>query len=290
MSHSFNTITQRHSTYPAIDPLLPQHSTKGKTVLITAGTTGVGKSVARAFAISGARRIFVALRNREAHREACKQLQDEYPGVVFEVVQVSLDSLSSIETLWQTLKDTVDIVVLSAAHSPHRGPSTTIDAHDATAAMTTNIVGNWEMARHYLASCQRNGVRGSVVDVSSGAAHSTNGRNSVYGASKIGSSFLLAALASENPAHLRLFSMHPGMVWSTMGEKAGYRRADLPVDDDDLVGSFVVWLVAGEKPWLEGRFVWATWDVDELANRKAELSADETLLTLGLIGWAGPSE
>lgn len=289
MAPFFNTITQRHAAYPAIDPLLPQHSTRGKTVLITAGATGVGKSVSRAFALSGARRIFVALRNPDLHRQACKQLQNEFPGV-FEVVQVSLDSRESIETLWQrTLtEEKIDIVVLSAAHSPHRGPSTTIPFHDATVAMTTNIVGNWEMARHYLASCTS--FRGTVVDISSGFAHASNGRSSVYGASKIGCSFLLAALASENRAQMRLFSLHPGVVWSTMADRAGYKRSDLPVDEDDLVGSFVVWLVSGEeKPWLEGRFVWASWDVDKLASCKDALLADETLLTLGLLGWAGPT-
>jgi hypothetical protein len=39
-------------------------------------------------------------------------------------------------------------------------------------------------------------------------------------------------------------------------------------DTPDLCGGFVVWLTKGQRTWLGGRYVSATWDVAELETMK----------------------
>ena len=44
---------------------------------------------------------------------------------------------------------------------------------------------------------------------------------------------------------------------------------------------FAVWLASKEAAFLKGRFVWASWDVQELVKRKGEFESDPELLKVG---------
>ena len=50
----------------------------------------------------------------------------------------------------------------------------------------------------------------------------------------------------------------------------------------------MVWLCQSKTKFLNGKFVWANWDVDELVAMK-ERVVDENLLTVGVRGWDSTS-
>jgi hypothetical protein len=50
-------------------------------------------------------------------------------------------------------------------------------------------------------------------------------------------------------------------------------------------GDFFNWVVSDEAKFLNGRFVAANWDVEELLQRKDEITGDKNIYTFGLIGW-----
>jgi hypothetical protein len=55
--------------------------------------------------------------------------------------------------------------------------------------------------------------------------------------------------------------------------------------EDNLVrlpGDFAVWLASPEAGFLNGRFVWAEWDVDELIAMRGKLASDQNLLTVSI--------
>jgi len=52
----------------------------------------------------------------------------------------------------------------------------------------------------------------------------------------------------------------------------------------ELPSNFIVWAVSPEAAFLQGKFLWANWDVDELKAKKEELLAGPQL-TIGLLGW-----
>jgi hypothetical protein len=65
-------------------------------------------------------------------------------------------------------------------------------------------------------------------------------------------------------------------------------RSDVPVTDkaalaEKLPGDFSVWLASPEAEFLNGRYVWAAWDVDEMIAMKEKVSNDPFLLTMGLV-------
>ena len=52
----------------------------------------------------------------------------------------------------------------------------------------------------------------------------------------------------------------------------------------NLPASFMVWAASKEAKFLNGRFAWANWDVDELKAAAAEIEAGPRFTT-GLLGW-----
>lgn len=63
-------------------------------------------------------------------------------------------------------------------------------------------------------------------------------------------------------------------------------KSGMPLSKDDmsLPSAFAVWLASPAASWLGGRFLWAHWDVDELAKMKDEIVANDEL-KMGLKGW-----
>ena len=52
----------------------------------------------------------------------------------------------------------------------------------------------------------------------------------------------------------------------------------------ELAGQFVLWLASREADFLNGRYVWANWDVDEMKARAEEIKEDKFLLKVHLGG------
>ena len=51
-----------------------------------------------------------------------------------------------------------------------------------------------------------------------------------------------------------------------------------------LPGDFVTWVVSPEADFLNGRYVWANWNVEELQAMKDKI-LEENMLVMGLRGW-----
>lgn len=76
--------------------------------------------------------------------------------------------------------------------------------------------------------------------------------------------------------------MQPGVVATELAKQAG-RKAP---DDPRLPAGMAVWLSASpQAKELNGRFIWANWDVNELLSKKEEIQKG-SLLTMWLRGWA----
>lgn len=58
---------------------------------------------------------------------------------------------------------------------------------------------------------------------------------------------------------------------------------------EDLPGQFAVWLASKEASYLHGRFLWASWDVEELAKSDVpkRVESDHYFLKTALGGTKG---
>lgn len=96
--------------------------------------------------------------------------------------------------------------------------------------------------------------------------------------------------AHADPDQMQVVSFHPGILHNdALLEDFNIGPRDVPFDDPGLPGSFAVWLASPEARFLHGRFVWASWDVEELAagDLRKRLEEDYDFLRLGVVGLKG---
>jgi hypothetical protein len=151
-----------------------------------------------------------------------------------------------------------------------------------------------------------------VIHVSSSSIHGPYIPNfSSYRASKAGATKLFGLFHCEHP-ELFVCQIHPGLIGGTdMHSKFAHMTEGLEYDDgmlasflictlsctggigilimtrysEQLPGNFIVWLLSPGAHFLNGRFVHANWDVDELKAKEEEILKDPDMYTIGLIGW-----
>ena len=139
------------------------------------------------------------------------------------------------------------------------------------------------------------GHKPTVIGVSAGLitlppVASPNIGASAYVASKMSSLKILEHLAAER-SDLTVVSAHPGAIETAMMEEAGANnemlvraRKDGFMDEESLPGHFFVWLSTPDAAFLAGKWVWANWDVEQLIERKEEITGSD-LLTSVVQGW-----
>jgi len=92
-------------------------------------------------------------------------------------------------------------------------------------------------------------------------------------------------LTVERP-DVRVFSVHPGLLVTDMHRKVLGGKDPESVtkcDNPELPANFMVWVASPEADFLNGKYLWANWDVDELLAKKSEV-VGTSQLTIGLIG------
>ncbi|GFF36567.1 serine 3-dehydrogenase [Aspergillus udagawae] len=237
--------TLHRAPYPAIDPRRPSSSAAGKTILITGGATGIGFAVARNFALAGASTIVFL---RVVRKPSRMQLQS---------------SLLHFQTPNSSRRQTSvhDSVVRSEDH------------------VRNKRVGNLNVVNAFLDAPKKEGK--VIVDFTSYASYMPFPQTGPYGASKAAFSLLMRHVQNEHP-ELRVYTLHPGAVWTQAAAAAGMTKDMLDWDDEDLPGQFVVWLAGQEAAFLKGRFLASHWDVTELMARKETFELDAYLSTIGL--------
>lgn len=145
-------------------------SQRGRIVLITGGTSGMGFEDAKALAAAGAR-VVIAARNPQRGQDAIDRIQAAVPEARVQFERVDLSDLSSVRALGQRLAATLprlDVLINNAAimAPPERGIS--VDGLEMQFA--TNYAGHFVLTAELLPLLQK-AAAPRVVTVSSIAVH-----------------------------------------------------------------------------------------------------------------------
>lgn len=270
-----------HSPYPTISPTRPELSTLGKTVLITGGSSGIGFACAEAFAQSGAKHIILTSRTAKALEAAKEKLSTSYPKSKIDTFTTDISKDADVEAAFNTVRSEIGpihIFIANAGYAPAFERIKDTDIDDFRRGVETNLFGTYLCTKYF--ARQIDGVPDPVlIHVSTGAAHAPPvGPWSGYGATKAAAAKVVDYFAYENPS-VRVYTIHPGAIATNM--TAGVDS--LPLREDvRLPGSFCVWLASQEAVFLKGRFLWASWDVDELMAMKADFARNPSLARIGL--------
>ncbi|EFQ91740.1 hypothetical protein CFE70_006360 [Pyrenophora teres f. teres 0-1] len=284
--------TVHRDVYPAIDPTQPSLSQKGKVIIITGASQGLGaRGFAPSFAAAGAKAIVLVARGAEKLNDVAASVAKSHPGVETLAVPTDIGSPESIASLFQKVKEKyghADVLVNNAGIFKAIGPVKDVDQKAWWEEMTLNIRGTFLMTQSFLHQLPSPETQAKIVTLTTGAAYEVFPSLSAYGISKLAVLELMTYVAAENP-NVVAVALHPGVVNTEMVIDTFKRFA---LDTPELVGGVGVWLAGWEgvdRKFLGGRFVSANWDVEDLVVRKEEIEK-EGLLKMDLKGTLGVAQ
>lgn len=200
-----------------VDPSLfdyqPQ-TVAGKSVLITGGTTGIGRSTAILLAAQGAR-VMVFGRHEQDLRDAVKDIQ----ATGGEVLGLTADA-SDPEDVQRVFREVdsqmgqLDILINNAA----LGYNSVMEGNyqEWEYIVKTNLLGYMAMAHESIARMKKRG-EGHIVNIGSMSADVREKDSSVYVATKAGIQGFSEALRKEvNPLGIKVTLIEPGAVGTDM--------------------------------------------------------------------------
>ncbi len=223
----------------------------GKTVLVTGGSGGIGRTVCRRFAERGAR-VWVHFHGR---RDAAEETRAQLPGGPHAVVGADLREAEAVRAMVDRVvagSGSIDVLVNNAGlferHPPLEvGYDAWCDVWQRT--LGTNLVGaanaSFCAARHMAAA-----GGGRIVNVSSRGAFRGEPESPAYGASKAGLNALSQSLAVALAPHgVFVFAVAPGFVETAMardyvtGEMAERVRRQSPLGRVATTDDVAYWVL-----------------------------------------------
>jgi 3-oxoacyl-[acyl-carrier protein] reductase len=238
---------------------------RGRAVLVTGGSRGIGAAAARAFAAAGDR---VAV-HHGVNRERAEEVAASLPGGGHAVVGADLRDPGAVRRMVDEAAqalDGIDVLVNNAGvfDPPHPIESSSYEDWQRGFAETlgVNLVGaanvTWCAVHHML----RRGTRGRIVNVASRGAFRGEPQHPAYGASKAGLIAFGQSLARAlGPHGIAVAAVAPGFTETDMaadalsGEAGARRRAESPfgrVATAEEVAAAIVFLASPEAELTSG--------------------------------------
>ncbi len=185
---------------------------KGKVVLITGSSRGIGRAMAEMFAEAGAK-VVVSSRKREACEPVAEAIREK--GGEALVVPCHIGSAEDLQTLIDTtIREwgRIDVLVPNAAINPVYGPMQDLDDAVFDKMLITNVRTINTMCKMVLPGMAANGG-GAVVIISSVAAIKGSVTLGAYGVTKAADAAVARALALEwGPKNIRVNAIGPGLI------------------------------------------------------------------------------
>jgi NADP-dependent 3-hydroxy acid dehydrogenase YdfG len=233
MAFQSPTKTYHTSTYPAIDPYLPNLSSEGKNIVITGGGSGIGSEIARAFAQSGAATIALLGRTEDSLLKMKKEIEAEYKTTKVNTYVADIIHSTALEHSLKIHAQTYGkfhVLVANAGFLPSNQSLFETSAEDWYNGFEINVKGNFNLVRAFLPHAAKDAV---VLSTSTAVAQIpyVAGMSS-YAASKLAAAKVYEYLHHEHP-NLFVLNVHPGTIKTTMSDKALAPGAVFPYDHSE---------------------------------------------------------
>ena len=230
------TKTYHKNTYEAISPSNPSLSARGKTILVTGGTAGIGFSIVKSLAIAGASNIIIIARRPEALAETKKNIETSYPSTKIHTFTAAITDSEEIKSIFAQIRDEridePDVLILNAAILNFPAPTLSIPVDEITSSFETNVMANLNLVRNYLTPDTLNKPK-KIINISSTVAHALLPMFAAYGASKLAFVHLLLYIQSDlADKDVRIINLQPGAVLTDMARGAGYNEDNFDKWDD----------------------------------------------------------
>lgn len=213
--------------------LAPSELLKGRTALITGGTSGIGYEIAKAYVNAGAT-VVITGRNIERVNKARLKLQVETGVTQDSIMGLELDNSkvsefeNKINELQHLLHEKkIDILVNNAGLIGGGITNTTEEEYDSV--MDTNLKGVFFLSKIISQSMIKNNIKGNILNIASSS--SLRPGNSAYILSKWGIRSLTLGLAkSLTPHGIIVNGIAPGPTATPMLCKENVNNLSLPIN------------------------------------------------------------
>jgi len=186
---------------------------QGKCVLITGASKGIGAATARVFAAAGAN-VALAARNGDAVAELAGDIGERAIAIPCDVSRYW--EVEAAVAACHTAFGRLDVLIGNAGVIDPISSLGTADPEAWGHAIDVNLKGVFNGMRAALPGMQAQGS-GTIITISSGAAHNALDGWSAYCASKAGAAMLTQSADLENRDHgIRVMGLSPGTVATDM--------------------------------------------------------------------------
>ena len=248
-----------------------QNSYTNKIVLITGGTSGIGKAAAIAFANEGAKVVFTGRREKEGAQVAAEITKTGGTANFFHAdVAKEADVIKVVDFVLST-HGRLD-VAFNNAGVEIVGPLDQVTEEQYRRTFDINVWGVLSSMKHEIPAMLKNGG-GAIVNTSSVAAHIRISQRSIYVASKHAVEGLSKAAALEFAKKgIRVNVVAPGSIETEMVDRMAGKE-----------GESLNWLISQHPVGRLGAAEEIAAAVLYLASDAAKFTAGTTLLVDG--GW-----
>lgn len=272
------TSTLHHDTYPAV----AKASQKGRTVLITGASKGIGRATAISFAKAGAETIIIAARSSLTEVETEVLAAAKEVGASPRVIKLVLDvtdekSVADVAAEIQKTVGKVDVLINNAGYLENWRPISESDPIEWWKTWEINLKGLYLVTRAILPLVLQSETK-TIINLSSIGAHLVRPGASGYQTSKLAVIRFTEFIAEEySEQGVVAMSVHPGGVLTDLASNMPNEMHQLLVDKPQLAGDVFAWLTQEKQQWLNGRYLSVTWDMPELFARKDEIVKNDKL-------------
>ena len=188
---------------------------KGKTVLVTGSSSGIGRETVKKFAEEGSKVIVTYHSGKERAEETaeyCKNHSDT------RLMRLDVTDIESIEESVDKI-DNLDILVNNAGVL-QKGKLIKQTYRDIENQINVNLTGLINTTRAFLPLINKND-RGVIINIASGLGKRGTGGYGVYSAAKFGVRGFTQALADELPKGITTYVVNPSMTATNMTNYSG---------------------------------------------------------------------
>jgi len=189
--------------------MLPSEKYKGKVVLITGGTKGIGLGIAKEFLSAGAKVVVCGRQEVESLPQVT--LDGDVRQAHF--IQADVKDIDSTAAMFSKIEQeygTLDVLINNAGGSPFAlADKASPRFHEAI--LKLNLIAPLNVAQQANQIMQANDG-GSIIFISSISAMRASPGTAAYGAAKAGILSLVQSLAVEWAPKVRTMAVSPGLV------------------------------------------------------------------------------